>query len=1455
MYHRLTLTKIRMILKFVIFFFEMTLYMHLTVQTKVLYVIPSPNPGYCNTTSCVTLSQVAKRIDLQGHSESVQLIFLPGDHNLKSDLDISSIEGLSMISNSSFQLNITCQSNASFHFNKIAQISIKGLTFLGCGNLIASTYILEIENSLFFGRDASGTAIELIDTNARIKNCSFAFNSNGNFKGPIQILNFWKFKYVSLSTYSYVGGAVIANHSSILIVRSSFEGNSAEIGGAIFTTSGSNITVFNSSFIKNSATYKVNGCNTRFCQFGGALHTESGVAFRTSVGIFQSEFSKNTAKYGGAISTFNCTLSIGSSTFYENAAIKKGGVIEASVESEVCINDCKFWSNIVWNYGAVIGLYLNSTMTINMSLFYRNSAKYFAGVLYIEGGSGVTISMSQFYKNYAYKSGGAMIVRSFSSAIIHKTEFCDNYATDNGGAIVLMFADLILNKCILCNCSSRNRGGAIDANEKSGLKVYKCEFRNNFAVDLGGGAINAEYTTSVIIDESTFIQNTLSEGIGGALLVSSTTLTINNCSFLQNGVRSAGGAIAATQSQVYFRSACNLEQNIAYYGGAIYAIDSTLYVYKNMTLMLNTAFVLGGGALLQYSKLICQNHGIIAVVNNSAATKGGGIYATNSRITVHFNRGSDSIRGSTVYFTNNSAKLGGGIYLEFASELFIEKIGLFHEQNEGKILCNFCFFSNHANLGGAIYVADETNYETCSSTSRWGHYCFLQSLSPYPSSCVAETDECNYASVRFEQNTAFDSGGPVLYGGLLDRCIIRAGSEFESQKQNKSTGQVEVILMNGLTSFKHLSKIGNLSNSEVNTVINSSPVRVCLCTPEGRPDCSYKAPLIRVKKGFNFNVSLVAVDQVNHTLGAVSIYSSLRYAQSGLGDSQLIQMTNNHCTNLTFSIHSPLNSETLTLYADGPCRNASNSSLSLDIMFSTCTCPIGFQSKVSEITNCVCECDSNLPKFITNCNSYNHTLLRKSNFWIRSTAVKSNLHDYLFYPYCPFDYCLRPDTNIYINLNNANGADIQCANNRSGTLCGSCKPGLSLSLGSSRCIQCSKTWRRDLAAVLAAYLLSGVIVIAVILVLNLTVATGTLNGILFYANIIDSNSNMYFSSSLTKFLFVFISWLNLEIGFDVCFINSMTAYQKTWLQMVFPVYVILLVFAIITLSKHSIRFSMLISKKNPVATLATLVLLSYSKMLRVIIFALSMAKLKLSSGSKSVESVWLPDATIKYLHGKHIFLFIVAIMILILGAAYTFLLLFWQWLLKWVKYQKLCHFLEPYHAPYILKYRYWTGLLLLVRIAIYIAMVLNGSGDPSMNLLVIIIATSGLLFLKGQIGQIYKSKVTDVIETVCYLNVLLLSAVKLFMLEARRNDIVPSLISGLITLLLFLYVLVYHVFTEFCLKQCKKLRQNRLKTIDKDINNSIIHPPVQEDKVTPTFSIINAPTLLQSSTTEPPNET
>ena len=77
-----------------------------------------------------------------------------------------------------------------------------------------------------------------------------------------------------------------------------------------------------------------------------------------------------------------------------------------------------------------------------------------------------------------------------------------------------------------------------------------------------------------------------------------------------------------------------------------------------------------------------------------------------------------------------------------------------------------------------------------------------------------------------------------------------------------------------------------------------------------------------------------------------------------------------------------------------------------------------------------------------------------------------------------------------------------------------------------------------------------------LLVLNVTVADSLINGFIFYANTVAACSTVFSSSSEQSFPTLFIAWLNLDVGFDVCLFPRLDAYTKTWLQLAFPVYVI-----------------------------------------------------------------------------------------------------------------------------------------------------------------------------------------------------------------------------------------------------------------------------------------------------------
>ena len=314
-------------------------------------------------------------------------------------------------------------------------------------------------------------------------------------------------------------------------------------------------------------------------------------------------------------------------------------------------------------------------------------------------------------------------------------------------------------------------------------------------------------------------------------------------------------------------------------------------------------------------------------------------------------------------------------------------------------------------------------------------------------------------------------------------------------------------------------------------------------------------------------MSLVAVDQVNRFVNA-NIFSSLSSQDCGFREGQQSQSVGSNCTDITFNVLSPYDNETINIFADGRCGSFTPSIRHLEIKFTDCTCPVGFEPSNSE-TRCECICDPKLSRYITNCNSTTESLIRmNTNSWI-TYINDTNPPGYVIHSNCPFDYCIPPTENVSINFNLPNGADAQCHGNRSGIICGACQEYLSLSLGSTHCLPCHSYWPAMLVASFLVTIIAGILLVTALLALNMTVAVGLIDGFIVYANIVSANSAIFFTLSDPSFPTVFVAWLNLDIGVDVCFFDDLDAYTKTWLQLAFPLYIISLVIIVIIVNEYS----------------------------------------------------------------------------------------------------------------------------------------------------------------------------------------------------------------------------------------------------------------------------------------------
>ena len=635
-------------------------------------------------------------------------------------------------------------------------------------------------------------------------------------------------------------------------------------------------------------------------------------------------------------------------------------------------------------------------------------------------------------------------------------------------------------------------------------------------------------------------------------------------------------------------------------------------------------------------------------------------------------------------------------------------------------------------------------------------------------------------------------------------------------------------------------------------VISSDPVRVAFCN-NGQVD-HMNHHTLHVRKGETFTLSVMAVDQTRNPVPA-TIRSYLDSESGELGQGQASQNSNETCLGLKYNVVSPKNSEKLIVYADGPCNAIGQSKLSINIQFEPC--PIGFEESLKD----GCVCNTCLSSFTSNCSIDKESVLRKKAVWI---AVDNSSGQFLTHTNCPFDYCRSEE--VYVNLNVPNGSDAQCDFNRSGILCGSCKDNFSLSLGNSHCIICSNN---NPLALLIFFAIAGVALVVFLLVFNLTVAVGTINGLIFYANIIATNRATFFPFDKPNVLTVFIAWLNLDFGIPTCFYKGMDRYEEVWLQFVFPTYILLLVVMVIIVARYSQCFAKLISNRNPVATLATLILLSYAKLLRTIVAALLHTKYKLVYVTDKCENttsrlLWLVDGNINYLQGKHIPLFLVALFVLLLGLVYVILLSFWQCFRRYLSklrlqlirkvVMRLNVFTDVYHAPYNTQHCYWTGLLLFVRVVLFCVPALMNSSDPKTSLMAITCVSGGLLLYKEIVREkIYKNVVLNALESSFIFNLVVFATATLYVRETKGNQAAVANTSTSIAFLTFIVIFVYHAFISFksLSHLLDKVKKNALVFLnerkEKTSNHELQQVTTKEFEESKEFSQFREPMLEDNS--------
>ena len=294
---------------------------------------------------------------------------------------------------------------------------------------------------------------------------------------------------------------------------------------------------------------------------------------------------------------------------------------------------------------------------------------------------------------------------------------------------------------------------------------------------------------------------------------------------------------------------------------------------------------------------------------------------------------------------------------------------------------------------------------------------------------------------------------------------------------------------------------------------------------------------------------------------------------------------------------------------------------------------------------------------------------------------------------------------------------------------------------------------------------------------------------------------------------------------------------------------------IVFVSNFSRRFANLLGN-NPVSVLATLILLSYTKILHTLVTAVNFTYLEYPTYNRTV---WLYDANIDYLVDRHIPLFIVALLVFfILFLPYTLLLLFFPWLqaisdlrlFSWVNNTRLKSFMDAYHAPYKPKHRYWPGLLLLLRCVLLFVFAFNPQPDFYINPLAILIGTGILTVWAWVSGGVYRSWCLDALEGSFTLNLIILSGAIYYVHLTKGNLCAVWYTSVSIALVTFVGILASHIFqqvghTKLWKKLKRKFYRPNIKHAIKECANNLEiadfsrpREPLLADQPQPNYGVV-----------------
>ncbi|KNC83475.1 hypothetical protein SARC_04284 [Sphaeroforma arctica JP610] len=605
----------------------------------------------CNTTPrvCYNATELTRQVQL-GLSD----IWIHRSITLEDVLELNPPRDLNIRACNTVEVN--CSPNGAFKIGEGAEgttgdsIFIGGFSIVGCNGGAVKA---RSSNSITLqGLAITGPATEMSEPASALNSPTVLIDSC-SFKG----------NRLDASVLEMGGGALYIDATNATIVHSEFHNNSANYGGAIFSTQA--LDVQNSNVTSNNCLKA--GCgiyaiglsvsNSRFsgnnnkgqreadpqtieeATRGGAIYSELGLMATNII------CEDNVAYMGGCWYTNSVTeqVSLTDSNFLRNLAhdstegsgLGGGGRSVSSMRIERCTFDSNQASSAsIFQADGIVDI-IDSDFRHNIGVSASSTLLYTGPV---------TVTNSNFHNNSAFNSGGGAINSEAAENFVQDSNFTMNIAGGGGGAISARGAVILIRSRFIANRanggqSEQGFGGAVFADTlvagetlyfghntagldggaivcRGDINISGAQFEFNSATE-NGGAISAFY--QVALASSSFNGNTAT-GSGGALFLNDVIMA-NEVNFTNNDAAANGGAIYSSGIFPSYLVAARLTNNTASFGGGIYSENSKVELY-NSIVQDNEAFSKGGALYVQ--QVVVRN----SVIKCNKAIIGGALAIT-----------------------------------------------------------------------------------------------------------------------------------------------------------------------------------------------------------------------------------------------------------------------------------------------------------------------------------------------------------------------------------------------------------------------------------------------------------------------------------------------------------------------------------------------------------------------------------------------------------------------------------------------------------------------------------------------------------------------------------------------------------------------------------------------------------------------------------------------------------